>query len=881
MNQNKLVSVTINAYNSEKFIAETLNSVINQTYKNLQIIVVNDASTDATAEIVKGFDDPRIELYTLQNNGHISNANNECYHKVRGEYMVHTDADDVLNPDLIEKTVGYLEAHPECGAVFCRLSTIDENSNEVEDSYVDNVFKVTAKTQADFVRLFFDQLNHLSHTGATLRKSVIDDIGFHDLSLCYLHDFDYWTRLVLKYSIHVIDECLAKYRRIYNDTEHNSSLNEEKMVAHNTEFIRIIYRMIEDCSDDLFLEAFSDRLILKGEHTPEEIKLEKAFLLQDGLSAIHSPKNKILSISMLSKLFEDKKYVELARDKFGFTIRDFYKLQTTPAFYDENESKELRKIVSNLEDKEQYLTSHIEELRADIAKKGEDLSYYIDLVNHKQNEIEAKENVVQAMRAELDAKEEIVQQKQAEIETKDNVIDQKESIIQQKQSEIDAKEEIVQFKQTEIDTKEEIICQFRNEIENLNLIIAHKQKLLNKTLLYTVIRIVKKILSLLKTIKSFYSKRGKSGKKYRKSVMLYGYYAINLGDDLFFEKLVSRYPDAMFLVYSVYFCKEYREFFEKFDNVKFYSTDDELVQKINRIGDKFKIKDLFELLLLKRSKATVHIGGSIYQEVNDYKLDYKIRKRRKQCFKPFYSLSCNFGAYKTQEFKNMWIRQFKKFKDICFRDKYSYEQFVSMKNVRYAPDVLFSYKAQTEAQVDGSVAISVINPFATGRGISEQVGNAYLDALVKTVEDLVSCGKAVTLLGFCAFEGDGVFLHDLLCRLPDGMREKIVAMNYTIDTKQQVLNAIETAEYVIGTRLHSVVLGLAYGKKVLPISYNTKMDYILDDIGYDQTIIKLEQVTEYTNTGFASLLDGINHFDASKFANSDDLQFAKLDQFLN
>ena len=436
MNQNKLVSVTINAYNSEKYIAETLNSIINQTYKNLQIIVVDDASTDATPEIVRGFDDPRIELYTLEKNGHISNANNECYRKMRGEYMVHTDADDVLNPDLIEKTVGYLEQHPECGGVFCRLSTIDGNSNEVEDSYVENVFKVTAKTQADFVRLFFDQLNHLSHTGATLRKSVIDKIGFHDLSLCYLHDFDYWTRVVLEYPIYVIDECLAKYRRILDSDEHNSSLSDAKMVAHNTEFVKIIYRMITNCSDELFLEAFSDRLKLKGIHTHEEVNLEKAFLLQDGLSAIYSPENKILSIMMFSKLFEDKKYVELAHDKFDFNIRDFYKLQATPAFYDYLKINELDNKILDLQRNLDYLYSHIEELRADIKKKGEDLAYYLDLVNYKQ-------------------------------------------------SEIDAKEQIIEYKQSEIDAKD--------------LIIMHKQKMLNRTLEYNIVRLIKKIISMFKT----------------------------------------------------------------------------------------------------------------------------------------------------------------------------------------------------------------------------------------------------------------------------------------------------------------------------------------------------------------------------------------------
>ena len=366
MSQNKLVSVTINAYNSENFIAETLNSICSQSYKNLQIIVIDDASTDNTANIIKNFGDPRIELYTLEKNGHISNANNESYLKVRGEYMLHIDADDVMCPGLIEKSIDYLEQHPECGATFCRLSTIDQDGNPVVNEYIENVFKVTAKTQADFVRLFFDSLNHLSHTGVTMRKSVIDDIGFHDLSLCYLHDFDYWTRLILKYPIYVFDECLAKYR-MNTMGAHNSYLDEQKMIAHNTEFARIVYRMIDNCPDELFIEAFSDRFILKGEHTHEELNLEKAFLLQDGLGAVQMFDNKILSILMLSKLFQDKEYVELARDKFNFTVRDFYKLQTTAAFYNKIDMDRLKGEISNLNDTINGLQEHIDGLQEQIS----------------------------------------------------------------------------------------------------------------------------------------------------------------------------------------------------------------------------------------------------------------------------------------------------------------------------------------------------------------------------------------------------------------------------------------------------------------------------------------------------------------------------------
>lgn len=91
--------------------------------------------------------------------------------------------------------------------------------------------------------------------------------------------------------------------------------------------------MIENCPDDIFLEAFSDRLYFSRYHTHEETQLEKAFLLKDGLKAVFLPQNNILSIVMLARLFQDKKYVDLARDKFNFTVRDFYKLQSNETLY--------------------------------------------------------------------------------------------------------------------------------------------------------------------------------------------------------------------------------------------------------------------------------------------------------------------------------------------------------------------------------------------------------------------------------------------------------------------------------------------------------------------------------------------------------------------
>ena len=172
MSEEKLVSVCINAYNSADVIAQTIESVLNQTYKNLQIIVVDDCSTDNTAEVVKSFDDERIELYSLPKNGNISNANNECLHRARGEYIAHLDSDDIWVADKIEKQVKFLEENPQYGACFSYAGFIDEHSNILTKENLPlnhlNLYVHENMPQSGFVRSFFAKSTHLLNYTSTI-----------------------------------------------------------------------------------------------------------------------------------------------------------------------------------------------------------------------------------------------------------------------------------------------------------------------------------------------------------------------------------------------------------------------------------------------------------------------------------------------------------------------------------------------------------------------------------------------------------------------------------------------------------------------------------------------------------------------------------------
>lgn len=331
MLEKSLVSVCINAYNAEKYIMQTIESVINQTYKNLQIIVVDDCSTDNTLNIIKSINDDRIEYYQTSLNGHMSFACNEALKHVKGDYVAHLDADDLWTSDKIEKQVNFLEENSEYGACFTYAEIIDESSNIADQNFdlMRKIFILKNRSHAEMYRFLFDNSNRMCHCSAFIRTNIIKKVGNYDVSTLYLQDFDYWMRLLTISPIYIIPEKLTLVRR---HSDNNSDMTKEKWVAHDNEFARVIYKSINLCPDDLFFKAFSDKLRFKGEHTHEEIELEKAFLLLEGTRVYNG--NPVLGIYKFAELFKQEKYVKLAAEKFNFTTRDLYKIQTSYIYFD-------------------------------------------------------------------------------------------------------------------------------------------------------------------------------------------------------------------------------------------------------------------------------------------------------------------------------------------------------------------------------------------------------------------------------------------------------------------------------------------------------------------------------------------------------------------
>ena len=203
-----LVSVIIPTYNRADYLKLALKSVMEQTYKKIEVIVTDDGSTDNTAEVVTSFNDTRIKYFYQKNTGLPAAARNLGLREASGEYIAFLDDDDMWLPEKLELQVGYLREHSKYHLVYSNAWIIDENGVwdglllKSESFKEGGIFEELVKTN------FIPQLTVL------MKRKVFENIGFlnEDSSLIATEDYEYWLRVALHYKIGFVKEPLAMYR---------------------------------------------------------------------------------------------------------------------------------------------------------------------------------------------------------------------------------------------------------------------------------------------------------------------------------------------------------------------------------------------------------------------------------------------------------------------------------------------------------------------------------------------------------------------------------------------------------------------------------------------------------------------------------------------
>ena len=214
----KKVSVIIPVYKVEKYIAATVQSVLQQTYKNFELLIIDDGSPDHSVEICQQFTDPRITIISQSNRG-LAGARNTGIRQAKGEYLAFLDGDDLWSPQKLEKHVTHLENLPSVGLSFSRSAFIDEAGNFL-DMY--QMPKLEDITWSDLLRC-----NPVGNGSApVIRKEVFKAIKFQDNIHGTIEDFYFdeqfhraediecWLRIAIKtnWQIEGIPEGLTLYR---------------------------------------------------------------------------------------------------------------------------------------------------------------------------------------------------------------------------------------------------------------------------------------------------------------------------------------------------------------------------------------------------------------------------------------------------------------------------------------------------------------------------------------------------------------------------------------------------------------------------------------------------------------------------------------------
>ena len=214
MSDKPLVSIIMPAYNAEKTIAESIQSVIEQTYKNWELIVINDGSIDNTSSIVYSFKDCRIILVE-QANGGVANARNNGLRCAKGDFVAFLDSDDLwLSSKLTIQMACMIERASFFSYGKSTCFYLDKQNTHACFYDLDINLDYSQKI------LVFDFIPTLT---VVMSRCVVDKIGFFDESLHGTEDWDYWIRVLQTYKPLFVDSVLALYRIQSNSLSHQSS----------------------------------------------------------------------------------------------------------------------------------------------------------------------------------------------------------------------------------------------------------------------------------------------------------------------------------------------------------------------------------------------------------------------------------------------------------------------------------------------------------------------------------------------------------------------------------------------------------------------------------------------------------------------------------
>jgi len=195
-----LISVVLPVYNGAKFIANAIESILDQTYENFELIVINDGSKDNTLEILNSYavKDDRIKIVSRQNKGLIETLN-EGFSLAKGKYIARQDDDDISHPQRFEKQIAFMEKNEDyalCGTFY---NVVTEDGEFIRKHFLPS-------SNENIQKYLFDSC--FGHGSVMIRKEMIQDMVWYNKDSLHVEDYDFFIRIAKKHKVYNIPEYL-------------------------------------------------------------------------------------------------------------------------------------------------------------------------------------------------------------------------------------------------------------------------------------------------------------------------------------------------------------------------------------------------------------------------------------------------------------------------------------------------------------------------------------------------------------------------------------------------------------------------------------------------------------------------------------------------
>lgn len=264
----QILTVLMTVRNGEPYLYDTVASILNQTYRNFRFLILDNASTDNSRQIIRSFNDPRIELVELPEDiGQVA-ALNKGLEMINTPFVARIDADDISLPTRLQKEMNaMLNSNPKVAVVGSWMQVIDQNNR------LGDIWKGDIDKYPDYLFSLLKEATPLYHPVVMFRRSAVLKVGKYDVNLPYAEDFDLWASLALAgYHAKVIPEPLCYYRvhegqqsvtksRIQRQ---NAIKVQERMISNfSNGFPARPIRLFFDNEDSLWQEISSPRMMKK------------------------------------------------------------------------------------------------------------------------------------------------------------------------------------------------------------------------------------------------------------------------------------------------------------------------------------------------------------------------------------------------------------------------------------------------------------------------------------------------------------------------------------------------------------------------------------------------------------------------------------------